>query len=475
MTNRTISQAHLDVFLPQMTQQMATVVHQMSEWTLAEARTLQELEQMTLKTIKELGTTMLMGLCRLLTPSYPVEHVPCPCGQTAMYQRTRVGQVTTLLGLITVKRPYYLCAHCHHGHAPLDQELGLCAGSISAGLAEILALLGAQQDSFQDAVALLDKLTLVQVCPNAARMATEELGAVVAQTERQLIDAAFHPQHPTLPPQPAAAPRRIYVSLDGTMVHLHAEGWKEVKLGAFYTTRSVHPHHRPERLDVRAEASSFVADFADPQDFGQALWVEGCRRGVPQADEVVAIGDGAHWIWNLVDEHFPTAIQIVDWYHAAKYIWSVAQAVYGAGSDLATYWAHNRLDDLWDGQAAAVLKQFQQHADRGKAVQDAITYYTNNLHRMRYAEYRAQGIQIGSGLIESGCKPVIGARLKQAGMIWTLEGARAVAKVRARLRSGRWDETITQRPPPYRRYRRKNEADAGVTGMPSSTSYRQAA
>jgi hypothetical protein len=117
MTNRTISQAHVDVFLTQMTQQMATVVHQMSEWTLAEARTLQELEQMTLKTIKELGTTMLMGLCRLLTPSYPVDHGPCPWGQTAMYQRTRVGQVTTLLGLITVERPYYLCAHCHHGNA----------------------------------------------------------------------------------------------------------------------------------------------------------------------------------------------------------------------------------------------------------------------------------------------------------------------------------------------------------------------
>jgi hypothetical protein len=122
-----------------------------------------------------------------------------------------------------------------------------------------------------------------------------------------------------------------------------------------------------------------------------------------------------------------------------------------------------------------VRQQFQQHADRGNVVQDALTSYPTNLPRMRYAEYRAQGIQLGSGLIESGCKHVIGARLKQAGMIWTLEGARAVAKVRARLRSGRWDETITQRPSPYRRYRRKNEADAGVRGMPRSTAYRQAA
>jgi len=96
--------------------------------------------------------------------------------------------------------------------------------------------------------------------------------------------------------------------------------------------------------------------------FGRALWLEGYRRGVTQAKEVVAIGDGTHWIWALVEEHFPRAIQIVDWYHASEYIWRVAHAVHGEGSGLAKQWAKNRLDELWDGKVDAVLLRFQEHA-----------------------------------------------------------------------------------------------------------------
>ena len=206
---------------------------------------------------------------------------------------------------------------------------------------------------------------------------------------------------------------------------------------------------------MRAQEISFYTDFADPQAFGCALWLEGYRRGVSEAKEVVAIGDGAHWIWKLVEEHFPEAIQIVDWYHASEYIWKVAHAVYGEGSDLARQWAKDRLDELWAGQVDEVLRHCQEHASAGEAVQQAITYYTNNKDRMRYPEYRAKGLQIGSGTVESGCKHVIGARLKGAGMIWNVEGARAVAKVRARLRSGRWTETMAQRPPPHRSYSRQ--------------------
>ena len=172
------------------------------------------------------------------------------------------------------------------------------------------------------------------------------------------------------------------------------------------------------------------------------------------AAEVVVIGDGAHWIWNLAAEHFPEALQIVDWYHASQYIWQVAGAVYGEGSDLAAQWAKARLDELWDGKVADVLAAFRAHRSAGKPVQEAITYYTNNQARMRYPDYRARGIQVGSGTIESGCNHVIGARLKQAGMIWQLDGARAVASVRTWLKSGRWAEAMALRPPRHRAYQR---------------------
>ena len=207
---------------------------------------------------------------------------------------------------------------------------------------------------------------------------------------------------------------------------------------------------------MRAEQLSFVADICDVEHGGQLLWLEACRRGVRETAEVVALGDGAHWIWNLVKEQFPEALLIVDWYHATEYIHKAARAISGEGSDVSKLWAEAQVDALGDGEVELVLEQVQAHASGGKgAVTDAITYYTNNVGRMRYPEYRARGVQIGSGSLESGCTHVVGARLNRAGMIWPVAGARAVAKVRARLRSRRWDETIAHRPPPRRHYRRR--------------------
>jgi hypothetical protein len=198
-----------------------------------------------------------------------------------------------------------------------------------------------------------------------------------------------------------------------------------------------------------------VGDVTDAATFGQLLWCEAARRGVLTAREVIVVADGAHWIWNLGEEHFPQATQVVDWYHASQYAWRVAHTVYGEGTPLAKRWAKRRLDELWEGEVGKVLKGFAAHRQRGAAVEEAITCYTNNAHRMRYADYRARGLQIGSGSIESGCKQVITARLKQAGMVWSLDGARAVAAVRTWLKSGRWQDALALRPRRQRTYQRQ--------------------
>ena len=443
-----------EAFVAEMAQRMADLARRLSTWAGEEARTLGDLEQHAVRLAKELGNALLAGVCQLAAPVTPARQVACPCGQVATLQRWRAAQVLTVLGSITVQRPYYACAHCHHGRAPLDEQLALCAGSTSAGLDELLALLGATEDSFEAAAAVLDKLTLVQVCPNLARTATERLGQVLQEVEQQVIAAAWADDAVPIPAPPTPAPTRLYVAMDGVLVHTY-DGWKEYKLGTVYTTITQVAHHRPEELRIRAQDASFVGDFADPQTFGQALWCEAARRGVLAAAEVVAIGDGAHWIWNLVAEHFPDALQIVDWYHATQYIWRAAGAAYGEGTALAKQWAQARLDELWDGQVADVLAALRRQTSAGRPVQEAITYFINNQERMRYPEYRARGIQIGSGAIESGCHHVIGARLKQAGMIWQVEGARAVATVRTWLKSGRWDEAMALRPPRRRTYHRQ--------------------
>jgi hypothetical protein len=465
MTDHTTTQTRRNQFVTEMMHRMATLARTLSEWVTSEPRTLGDMEQQVVHTIKDLGAAVLAGLCQLTVPAYPGPTVPCVCGAAAAYQRVREATVKTVLDTITFARPYYLCPTCHQGHAPVDQQLEVCAGSISAGLSELLALLGATEDSFAEAAAVLQKLTLVAVCPNSVRDATERLGQVLGASEAQILATAQTTT--TAPAVRVPGAPRMYVSMDGMLVHIHDEGWKEVKLGAIYTTTSRVPSKRPDRLEVRAVAQSFVTDLADAATFAPRLWAEAAQRGVLDADEVVVVGDGAHWIWNLADEYFPGAVQILDWYHATEYVWTAAHAIYGEGSDLAKRWAAEQLERLWAGKVADVITTLQEHLHAGPAVEETRTYYTNQQERMRYAEYRTRGMQIGSGTIESGCKHVLGARLKQAGMIWDRAGALAVAKVRTWLKSGRWEEAMQLRPALRRTYQRQPRecASAGAGAM----------
>ncbi len=464
MTDHTTTQTARDQFVTDMMQRMATLARTLSDWVTSEPRTLGQIEQQLVRTIKDLGAAVLAGLCHLTVPAYPSPTVPCACGAQASYQRVRQASVKTVLDTITIARPYYLCPTCKKGHAPVDQQLSFCAGSISAGLDELLALLGASEDSFAEAASVLEKLTLVAVCPNSVREATEQLGQVLIASELETLDQAQTTT--TAPPVRVPAGPRMYISMDGMIVHIHDEGWKEIKLGAIYTTTNRASRKRPEKLEVRTLAQSFVTDLADASTFGPRVWAEAAQRGVLEADEVVVLGDGAHWIWNLADQYFPGAVQILDWYHASEYVFSAAQAIYGEGSDLAKRWAAEQLERLWDGKVAEVITTLQEHLSAGRAVEETLTYYSNQQQRMRYDDYRARGMQIGSGTIESGCKHVLAARLKQAGMIWDRDGALAVATVRTWLKSGRWEEAMQLRPSRRRGYQRRLAACGQVVPVP---------
>ena len=449
--------ARLEELVTTMSARMATITRTLGTWVQAAPHDLQEIEQHVLRSVKELGATLVAGLCTLLAPAQPARTVPCPCGHPAAYQRQRPATVTTILGPLTVARPYYLCATCGQGQHPLDADLDLCAGSRSAGLDELVALLGATQDSFGDAATVLERLTLVQLSPNSVRAATEDLGAVLVahQAQQATQAAAGTPPAPDTP-----GPQRLYITLDGVLVHLHARGWSELKVGCCYQTNTRPERKRPERLEIRAHSLSYVTALAEAETFGWHLWQEAVRRGVLEAAEVVVLGDGAHWIWNLADLHFPGATQIVDWYHASEYVWGAASAIWGETHPQRDAWAHQQLDALWAGQVDQVLVALERHRAAGAGVTAALSYYTTHRTRMDYAAYRARGLQIGSGSVESGCKQVVSARLKGAGMIWDAPGAEEVATVRAWLKSGRWVEAMALRPARRRRYQRQQAPPA---------------
>jgi hypothetical protein len=164
------------------------------------------------------------------------------------------------------------------------------------------------------------------------------------------------------------------------------------------------------------------------------------------AHELIFLGDGAEWIWNQVEEHYPEAVQIVDWFHATEYIAPVANAAF-SDKDKRQAWSDQLRSDLWEGNLERVINafdRFTQHQRAGEAARKAVTYFTNNQQRMDYPTYRAKGYQIGSGTIESGCKQIVSQRLKVAGAIWDLDNAIKTAKARADLLSAQWD-TITSR------------------------------
>ncbi len=458
-------------FVTEMAQQMTILTRHLSDWVAHEAPTLETIEHHLLRTLKDLAATLLTGLCHLAVPAAPPATVPCPCGATARYQRQRPATSKTVVGPITLTRPYYLCSACHQGLAPLDQQLELCAGGLSAGLAALSALLGATQSSFAAAAEVLETLTLVSLSPTTIRQVTEGLGEVLLVHEAQTLTTL---ETTTTPPPVRHPPaRRMYVSLDGLRVHLHGTGWTECKLGTVYTTTTRRSRTQPEQVDIRGVDHSFVADLTGVTTFGRRLWAEAAQRGVLAADEVVVLGDGAHWIWNLASDYFPGAVQIVDWYHASSYVWGAAHALYGDGSAAAQAWAAQQLELLWAGQVRAVVANLQAQRAVGGAVDEAITYYTNHQTRMDYPSYRARGLQIGSGSIESGCKQVLAARLKHAGMIWSHDGALAVATVRTWRKSGRWAAALQLRPPQRRRYVRQGRAptpgavERGLCAVPS--------
>ena len=162
------------------------------------------------------------------------------------------------------------------------------------------------------------------------------------------------------------------------------------------------------------------------------------RRGVARAERRVVLGDGAAWIWNFADEHLPDAVQIVDLFHAKQHVFDAAKAIYGDG-DLAAQWGKARRDELDEAGAAPVVDALREHADRDE-VRRELEYFAGNLGRMNYPAFRARGLCVTTGVVEGGCKSVVGDRLKRGGMHWSVDGGNAIIALRCAIRSDRFDD-----------------------------------
>lgn len=235
---------------------------------------------------------------------------------------------------------------------------------------------------------------------------------------------------------PGPSPERCYVAMDGGRI-LSTDGQgREATLGM------VVPVHQTTTGERRGSAR-YTASFEPAASVGRRLAFVAHAHHVETADQVAVRGDGAAWMWNLAAEHFPGAVQIVDWYHASERMWELGRALYGPETPDAATWVEHQLGRLAGGQTAPLADAWRTVPCRGEAalVRDAqVTSFTKQAPRMAYDQDRAAGWAIGSGMIESACKAVIGQREKGPGMRWTETGAQAVTTVRLLLFNDAWTE-----------------------------------
>lgn len=375
--------------------------------------------------------------------------LPCRCGERARYAGRRAKRFQTVLGEMMLERAYYHCAACDAGFCPRDGVLGLVGTFLSPAVTRMVGLVGALV-SFQEGGELLRELAGVDVETKQVERVAEAVGAEIAQDEKRDVAA------PCISPIPPT----LYLGMDGTGVPMRkseldgrqgkqqdgSAKTREVKICTVWSAESRDKEGTPTRDEGSVTYSAAIESAATrdtddrPSEFAERVLREAGRRGFDRARRRVVLGDGAPWIWNLAEEHFPGAIQILDRFHAKHHLSEVAKAIHGATSDLGKQWARQRHDELDSGKISAVFHAVAGHAASSAEARKCAEYFRCNRRRMRYPQFHAAGMCTSTGVVEAGCKVTVGTRLKRAGMHWTLRGANAIIALRCTKLSGRFED-----------------------------------
>lgn len=416
---------------------------------------LEAVETIIRSAMHQAGAAALTKLLQYDPPDKDQRMIPCSCGHSARYKELRSKTVLTVLGPVKLSRPYYLCEHCSKGHCPLDAELGVADLESSPGVRRMEAVVGSEMP-FASGCEPMKVLAGLDVPAKAIERAAEAIGQQIARHDAQEIGRAKQLVLPVITRQNIP---KMYVLMDGVQVPVvrnETEGragriegqparTRECKLGCVFTQTSVDKDGWPIR---DPDSTTYVGAIETAQEFGFRIYTEAWRRGWEWATIQVVIGDGAIWIWNVADQHFPGAIQIVDLYHAREHLWKVAAWLHPNDAVAKKLWMMPMKDLLDDGQIETLVARLREIAAEHAVAQPGMTeeilneaeYFETNMNRMRYPEFRAKGLFVGSGVIEAGCKAVIGSRLKRSGMFWTVRGANDIIALRCCRLNGRFED-----------------------------------
>lgn len=434
--------------------------------------------------LKAVEETIFSGIFRvgkkLMEGKMTKKEEPAPpkiageCGHTQELVAYRKKKIITMLGEVEFARAYYQCQMeeeqeneqdqiqtCSHGRAPADELWGIKGIRTTPGVQQYISYLCSML-TFDEAAEAFRRVLPGKMSARQAMNLSRPVGRALAAKEDEEVKNQFEQasqakkddvEEEQQPPVKDIA--RLYIEPDGIMGRMRRESvpmekheqerkgdvYRETRVGATFLAER--GNERSELapdvwIDTPKEGSQrYVARRTACGGFDQLLYSLACQSGLARAKQVVVIGDGAHWIWDLADEQFPEAVQIVDLYHAQEHVWDVAHAVFGRTTAEGIAWAKQACDLLVHGKiedllaAISKLPPIAPPPGKSKSIpEQAIGYFTTNAERMRYPAFRAQGMHVGSGIAEAACKTVVTTRFKQAGMRWTPDGLDALLPLR---------------------------------------------
>lgn len=381
---------------------------------LAEARSGEALEQLTLEWSRKAGCRVLNAALQAQVEKLEAQadrRCGCAAGQQVHSRQPRT--VLTLVGTVRLRRRYLRCAKCRQHHIPADEWLGW-KGGFSRLLEEAVAWQAAAMP-YRAALQGLRKFCGVELSLAGAQAIAARWGAAELK----------------LPPYAERVAERLVMEIDGTMAHVEG-AWHEIKMGAYVDWQQ-----------GRGGKTTYVADWLSAEQFAAPLWQEALVRGAPTARQIAVVADGAAWIWDLATTVLPRPVQILDRYHACEHLWQAGRVVAGDGTPETAALVARWKQDLLNGYSEGLEGELRELAATVRNPEEVLTKTANYLQthqaRLRYPLFRAAGWPIGSGVVEGGCKNVIGLRFKRKSARWNAPGMRAILNLRLDILNNRWE------------------------------------
>ena len=431
-------------------------------------RSLQELELQIREWALRVGQKCFERLVHGIAAGSPQDQEACPkCGGPVVSEGHRDAALHSSMGDVRFTRRYFVCAACKHGTCPLDADLGLDEKRNSPALQQMVSLAGSV-GPFEKGSDLLREIGSIVISRHKVEEITESVGERVEHwmntRHQQAAVGLLRSQGP-----PA---ERLYVEADGTTVPMRVEkietgtakeGHTAAPVGAAQTKRSSDQRtqgkveYREVKIGAVFEATldedgqpqagtkTYTGTFGDADACIRQVQAEAKARGSDTAKEIVTLSDGGEWLWNRLPTAFPgkKVTQILDWYHVEERLSHLGNLTFGQGTQETKAWTKLVLDLLYEGKTGEVISSMETLRPKSHEAQEflrqSLGYFRTHEHRMNYGELRAQGYFIGSGVIESSCKHIVAARLKQAGMKWSPEHVPRMLSVRVCRASGWWE------------------------------------